>query len=198
MEVGFGAAMLLFWQRAVEKDRRWPRLAGLAFCEGAAVSSHYFAVLLLAPLAIGELVRTLRNRRIDFGVWAAFAAGLSPLIANIPLLQATAVYKKGFWAHPTLHSFLGCYALLITPRHSGWMADACCDLYGRRCGGGDRGPIAPESKGSTEFVVPVHEWAALGGFLLLPVFQLAISPLTQVMVARYTCGIVIGASILGI
>jgi hypothetical protein len=72
----------------------------------AAVSSHYYAVLLLMPLAIGEGVRAGSLRRLDLPIWLALDAAMLPLVLHLPLLTRT--YHKAatlqtypaFWPGP--------------------------------------------------------------------------------------------------
>jgi hypothetical protein len=67
--VGCCAVAVLCWQRAA--DGRWRRITvpGMAIAIAAAISMSYFSVLLLAPLACGELWRLSERRRPDWGYW---------------------------------------------------------------------------------------------------------------------------------
>jgi hypothetical protein len=65
LSLGFGALALLCWQRAAGGRARPIALVGLACSLAAAVGSHYYSILLLAPIAIAEAVRSNRTRRFD-------------------------------------------------------------------------------------------------------------------------------------
>src|SRR6185295_14459378 len=66
--VGFCALALVCWQAAADDHCRKLSLTGVAVAVAAAISSSYYAVLILAPLGAGELVRSLTRRKIDWPV----------------------------------------------------------------------------------------------------------------------------------
>ena len=99
-ELAFCGLALVAWQAATERSRRFLALPGLALSIAAALLCHYYAALLYLPLAGGEAVRLYRNRKIDWGVWAAFAAGGAPILWRISTVVGVV---KGFthtWAVP--------------------------------------------------------------------------------------------------
>jgi hypothetical protein len=99
-ELAFCGLALVAWQAAAERSRRVLALPGLALSLAAALLCHYYAALLYLPLAGGEAVRLRRNRKIDWGVWAAFAAGGAPILWRISTIAGVV---KGFthtWAVP--------------------------------------------------------------------------------------------------
>jgi hypothetical protein len=101
MAMGFGGTALVAWQRATEGGgRRRRALAVLAIALMGVVCSHYYAILILVPLAAGELWRSAARRRLDPAVWAAFAAAAAPLAAFWPVIEAARTYAPGFWARP--------------------------------------------------------------------------------------------------
>lgn len=71
---------LLCWQAATERRRRRLALLGFALSLAVAVSSHYYALLLLAPFGLAEGVRLLKTRQTDWALWLSALAGLSPLL----------------------------------------------------------------------------------------------------------------------
>jgi len=98
--LGFSAVALLSWQCAAEGRRRKLALPGLAVGLAGAVASHYYAILLLVPLGLGEIARSFLRKRIDAAVWLTF---LSPAIAALPalsLIRSSQTYSKTFWADP--------------------------------------------------------------------------------------------------
>jgi hypothetical protein len=98
--LGLGGLALVSWQFATEGRGRALALTSLAVSLAAAVGSHYYAVLLLLPLGLGELVRSLSLRRLDLPVWLTFASPAVPLLAFIPVIRADRQYSAGFWARP--------------------------------------------------------------------------------------------------
>lgn len=186
LELGFCGLILVCWQAAAEFRHRAFVITGLALGVAGAVSSHYLAVLLLIPIGIGELVRTRINRRWDLPIWAAMLVGLTPLVAYLPAMRAIHVYAAGFWAHPTFASFRECYTSLFEPAYLPLLVVAAAGLVVGRGRGGERATPA----------MPLHESAAIAAFMLLPVYQLALSHFTGVLLARYTIGTIAGAAIL--
>jgi hypothetical protein len=97
MVLGFSGAAVVCWDLA--HARRWRRLAllGLPLCLAAAIATHFYAVLVIVPLAVGELARTLERRRIDWLVWAGcLAPGLillpiNPVVGHVRGLREVAL-----------------------------------------------------------------------------------------------------------
>jgi len=99
-ELAFCGLALVAWQAATERSRRFLALPGLALSIAAALLCHYYAALLYLPLAGGEAVRLYHNRKIDWGVWAAFAVGGAPIVWRISSVVGAV---KGFthtWSPP--------------------------------------------------------------------------------------------------
>jgi hypothetical protein len=99
-ELAFCGLALVAWQAAAERSKRFLALPGLALSLAAALLCHYYAALLYLPLAGGEAVRLYRSRKIDWGIWAAFAAGGAPILWRISIVVGVV---KGFthtWAVP--------------------------------------------------------------------------------------------------
>ena len=77
--LGFSALALLSWQTAAmggagagRRSSAWRRVS-------LTLSSHYYGVFVLLPIALGEMVRTLERRRLDAPVWAALLVSVAPL-----------------------------------------------------------------------------------------------------------------------
>ena len=99
--LAFGAVALVCWQAATDGTHRRLALVGLAVALALATSSHYYAILLLVPLALGELVRSVAGRRMDIWVWLALGGGLVPLAAFVQLVRASKGYSADFWGRPS-------------------------------------------------------------------------------------------------
>jgi hypothetical protein len=112
---GCGVA-LLSWQFAVEGKYRRVTLPGLAAGLAIAVSSHYYAILFLVPLSLGELIRFLKSRRLDIPLWATVAAGVTPLLLFIPLVQGSwNRVGQPLTGAPSFSGLFGMYSKLIHP-----------------------------------------------------------------------------------
>lgn len=97
------ACSLLCWQRRLNSPAsRWP-LVGVALSIATAISAHFFGLLTPFPIALGELYRTRRSRRIDVWFWAAVLVGMSVVIAYFPIIRTT----KRYVAHNINPSRLG-------------------------------------------------------------------------------------------
>ena len=113
--LGFSGLSLVFWQSAADGHYRKISLIGLALALAAAVSAHYYAILLFVPLALGELACSISRRRLHLGVWVAFGSALLPLLLFLPLLESAAGYSGAFWARPNWRSLPEFYYFLLTP-----------------------------------------------------------------------------------
>lgn len=101
---GWTALALLCWQRATDESARYRRfwLAGLAAAAGLGMLSHYYFVLPVAAVAVGELIRAGRRGRPDWLVLGCLAAAGVSLAACYPLWsQASKAYGPGFWSKTT-------------------------------------------------------------------------------------------------
>src|SRR5262249_18522328 len=110
--LGLAGLAMICWQSLAEGEGRALPLAGLALSLAAAVSCHYYAVLVLIPFVCGEAARTLSRRRLDLPVWAAMAASLVPLLIFFPLIARARSYSKVFWSQPSWGDIPGFYYFL--------------------------------------------------------------------------------------
>jgi hypothetical protein len=86
---------MLAWQRAA----RPIGAVALGVVCALATSLHYYAFLVLVPIAAAELGTALTKRQWRPGVWLALAAGTLPLALFWPLLRAAReTYALHFWA----------------------------------------------------------------------------------------------------
>ena len=83
--------------------RRWA-LAGVAAGATGMLLSHIFAPLWLMPFGVAELVRSWRERRIDYPLWGALTLPLVVCLLYIPLVQhvAPVVFPPQFRGSVTL------------------------------------------------------------------------------------------------
>lgn len=106
----YGLAMLAFlcWAMVIDPESsnlgNRAALTGMSFSLAVGLCTNYFAVLAFFPIAIAEIVRTIRRvrasaheeialsrvqilRAFDFRVWIALAIAASPLLAFRPLID---------------------------------------------------------------------------------------------------------------
>ncbi|HTR35472.1 MAG TPA: hypothetical protein VMH80_06205 [Bryobacteraceae bacterium] len=88
--LGFFGLALICWQALAQGSaHRTLMLAGLTASLTCAALCHAYAFLLLVPLGLGELARTILRRRFDSLAWCALLLPLAVLIAILaPLLRA--------------------------------------------------------------------------------------------------------------
>jgi hypothetical protein len=72
-------------------------LTGLTLSIALAITSHYFGVLILIPVSLGELSRVLIRKRLDFGVLTALALGLASVGLILPFQRALMVYRQHYY-----------------------------------------------------------------------------------------------------
>ncbi len=199
--LGLAGVALISWQATTCGRQRYLGLACLAISIAAALCCHYYALFDIAfPLALGEAARTWNRKRIDWGVWCAFALSAVPLIWLWPQASAaSAVFAEHlraspvFWAKPTplrlfdLYSELFSHAILPGVIALGVIALAGMTRFMR---------AAPVSRPDPP-LRPTHELAAAIGFLLVPAVVLAFTYLrTGYFMNRYALTAVLGVAIL--
>lgn len=152
--IAFSIFSLLAWRGVVEGRR--PNLAAIALslCLAAGISSHYYAVLAFVPITVGEAVRTVVRRRIDWRVWSALAAAGCFLCVYLPNIHASlALYKPHAWNKPTTDFLTDVYDKLL--EETEWPILAVLALA---AAGVLRSWLRKESR---DPVLPMHERAAV-------------------------------------
>ena len=182
---------LVSWQEAVEGKHRRLGLLGLAVSLFCAIQTHYYGVLLLFPLALGELIRTVSRKRMDAAVWSALAIGSSSVLMLLPLVGAASDYTRNPWNPVSLESFLrfhtGLFEQLVPPVLLILGLLGVLRL-GRNSLREDEGRGADVSK---------HELGVIVGFCAFPIVVLATSLLvTDSLSLRYLLPTVVGYAIL--
>ena len=122
--LGLYALSLLCWQiAALDDDIRRSRLlplAGLTLSIALAITSHYFGVLILIPVSLGELARIISRKRLDFGVLAALVLGLASVGLILPFQEALMVYRNHYYiAGVNIHDISQGYRELFL-RYTTW------------------------------------------------------------------------------
>lgn len=198
--LGFSGLALVGWQSATmaEGPRRAWALALMTLALAAAVTTHYYAVLVFVPLGLGEIARTWTRRRVDWALWVGLFAGLFPLAMLRPLLHAASEFKSTFWAQTTWMFSLQFYPFLLKGATVPLVAlFVFLAIYTRF-----RRDSAVESDGegmtaATE-AVPLHEWVAALGFILLPFVAVVVAKVATggAFTERYALPAVLGFGLL--
>jgi 4-amino-4-deoxy-L-arabinose transferase-like glycosyltransferase len=187
LEFGFTGLALIGWQDAAEGRARRRGLALLFLGTAGALLTHCYAALALAPLVIGEVYRQWRARRLDWRVWAAFAAALPAVLTYLPLFAALQqfVVKNTIFA-PGLSSLPLFYGGLL--EKAIWPLAAILVLARS-----DRRPPADEPAPPH---IPGHEIVCAAALVLMPVlsFILALT-VTGIFMERYGVASIIGIAI---
>jgi hypothetical protein len=191
--LGFAGLSLICWQSAVEEHYRKFSLVGLAVSIAAAVSSHYYAVLLLFPFALGEAARSFYRRRLDLPIWVALGLAMTPLLLFLPLIQRAKIHSATFWSQPHWSRILDFYYFLLTPALLALVAMLVLSaVYSTTR------PNSPSSQNQhSRSTPPFHEIAVALGFIALPVIAFMLAKVvTGALTGRYVLPSVIGFSIL--
>ena len=188
--LGCAAGALLCWQMAAGGRRRAWALTLLAFCSALAVALHYYAIFLLVPLFLAELVRSRTFRKIDVGIAAAMVPAPLVLGLHYALFVAGQDYGTHFWAQPSLSAIAPFYErFLLPPLILGGFAFVAALLAGSS---------APPRERSQTPTFPLHEWTLIVALVLLPPVVIVVSMYTtHVFFERYILWAVIGFALLG-
>jgi hypothetical protein len=197
--LGFCGIALVCWQAATENVRRsWALLGLFAACAGA-VGSHYGAVMLVFPLALGELVRSISRRKVDWPVWLAFCGAGLPLLIFLPLLRASvSPYGRAMSTHPHASSILDCYTELLSTTGNP-LAAIICALAIWRAVRARRILPGHVRTGCVSRLrsMPLREIAVAIGFLVLPMIGVLQAVFVTGQIApRYVLPLVIGFGIM--
>ncbi len=166
--VMLGCAALSFycWQGAASREtaRGW-QLGGLAAAILTALLSHCFAVMMMPALGIGELVRTVKRRKIDWAVWLAILAPCIAVVTYIPLLRSTSKgHVGGPILEPTGWKLAQAYWNLLGPAIVPVGIGLLVVAYGVSLNGSDLKRRWRELREAW----PVHELAAAATYVAVP------------------------------
>ena len=166
--VGFLPAIaMVCWQQSIRSRQRAGWLLGLFGALVCADLTHTYAVLLVVPFALAELVRSNFLKRIDWALMLAVgASGLAPLI-SLPQFR---VMKHTFPASIRGNMMAASFVSLLAPA-VGVLAAAlvlyCIFKFAAH-------PIAPDSPRPARSL-DLAEIVALLGIAALPIFTMALS-----------------------
>jgi Dolichyl-phosphate-mannose-protein mannosyltransferase len=193
--LGFAGLALFCWQ--LTNGSRWRPLAlcGLAASLSAGVATHYYAILVLAPLGMAEAVRTIESdrKRIDVAVWVAFAFALAPLPVLRPLVAGARNLAAGAsWLPVRLsdlkQTYLADFAPLLLLLAIGSLLLPRLSLA----------PARPGSEPAPAFTsCSKSDIALILGLIALPIIGFAVGvTVTKAYVPRYVVAHVAGVALL--
>lgn len=193
--LGLSGLALLFWQAATSAEGiRAGALVGLALSIAAAVSSHFYAVLILVPFGLGEMVRIATRRRLDLPVAIALVAPLGVLAIYGPMIAHARSFASNFWARPDLSGVLLAYDLLLGEAVPALMVAGVAGAVWLAL---VRSRKSDSQSASLASGPPAHEVVVAAGFALLPIFAFVLAKLsTGALAERYTLPAIIGFAVL--
>ena len=98
--LGFFGLAMVSWQSATLRETgRSFALVTLTLAIALCINTHYFGILLLAPICVAELVRTIQRRRLDIPLVASIGAGAAGIAAALPFMKAAKEFRGhyGLW-----------------------------------------------------------------------------------------------------
>jgi Dolichyl-phosphate-mannose-protein mannosyltransferase len=113
LELGFVTFSLLMWIWATQERKRFLTVPALAIGLCCAVGSHYYALVFLFPLGVGELFKMRMRRSLDIPTCSALFAGLLPILLFAPLILRASDYSTNFWATPYWAAMVAWYQLML-------------------------------------------------------------------------------------
>jgi hypothetical protein len=168
--VGFAGLALVCWQQACRQEAigskgRWAWLLGLFAALFCADLTHTYAVLLIVPFGIAELVRSNFLKRIDWGLWLALLlSSLGPLISLPQFRIMKSVFPVAFRGSMMANSFVTLLAPSVGVLVAGLILYSIFKFTSPR-------PSQPWETGSLQ----LPEVVVLLGFAALPIFTMALS-----------------------
>lgn len=192
LAMGLCALALFSWTEAARHSRRPLYLPVLALLLAAGVWTHYYGVFVIGLIAVAELLRQIRARRIDRPMWLAIAVPAAAAIPLLPVLRSASKQRSHFWARPDAVTASEAYSFLLQPLievlWSVWgiaiLALLVVGMVRERRARGRTG-AAPGRPRPAASPGPFHEVCAFSGGMLLPLAMLAAAPLTGAFTPRY-------------
>ena len=96
--LGFYALAFLAWQTASRRSEgRTGPLAVLCVAIALTLNTHYFGILILVPISLAELTRTVLRRRLDMQMLLAIVAGAACIIFALPFQKAAGEFRQHYY-----------------------------------------------------------------------------------------------------
>ena len=200
--LGCISGAILAWQR-IDDSKLYS--IGLAIALAAAVSVHYYAILVWPAFVLAEAAVWLFRCRFRIGAWAGIFAGAVPLLFFAGLLgNLRQYYGRNFWAQPSAAQALSAYDWLFSVDSDwGWTFTAALtaifvywSLIHTSKPAPRRGPGKQNGPDRQERALPVEECVLILVLLWLPVIAVAVAKVTHGgMISRYMMPTVLGAAL---
>jgi hypothetical protein len=193
--MGFGGLAFLAWQSATLRSggTRTLSLVGLCASLALTMTSHYYGVFVLVPIAAGEIARYWTHHRIDWSVWAALALSPLPLLWHLELVRSGAEYSGAFWSPPQWVNLPDFYSDLLSPAVVPAVVLLLAGTVAALALEDRRAPAAID----TTYLPPRHEVIAALGYVAIPAICVVVAKLvTGAFVNRYALLAVVGFSFL--
>jgi hypothetical protein len=185
--LGFGGIALVCWQAAFRSGRRAWWLGGLSLTLLCAILTHTYAVLLLVPFAVAEIVRMLPLRRIDWIVWLAIVTPLFGTLVSLPLFRASQSVIPNTAFRASLYSMVNSYQSHLAPALgviAVWLVLYFAFTYAW---------AQPQTAPDGESTLEPPESAVLIAFVAMPFFLFVLASLTGApYMDRYSISAVAG------
>ena len=191
---------ILGWQRIGE--RRWCEWA-LGLGLAAAVSFHYFAVLVWPAFVVAEIVRWWSRGVFRLRAWVALVAGAVPVLLTLPrIMRIHAGYDQHPWSPPSWRQIVTGPDWLFEVGHAGFIiavgiaAAVAYELVGHRLGASHRNEAPPSDDHGTGGTEIVGDAILCLGLLAVPVGAVIGAMVTgNQMTPRYMLTGVLGGAI---
>ena len=193
--LGFMGLIVLCWQSRIRRpgSKAWLWILGIASL--GACFTHYYALVLIYPVVLGECVRTLQRRKLDLGVWAALLSGAVAIPVQLPLIRGLAKFalsdaaRPAYFAHPSIKALFDTYHDLLFPAIFSISAVLCLALVFRAAflhGGQEK-----------EDTSSLPEMVMAAGFVSIPTVILVLCLFTHgAYLIRYLAPAVLGFAIM--
>lgn len=112
--VGFAALTMLCWDNLEQPRNRMLWRIAFTLSLAATLSTHFYSILLLLPLALGELTRWILRKRADWWTVLCIAVAMIPYMVWLPiLLSASKRFMKGYFYKTDFANFYDFYGFAI-------------------------------------------------------------------------------------
>jgi hypothetical protein len=204
----FFALSLLCYEEATRDEAQHRTLAlwGLFLASGAEVLLHFYAVVFLIPILLGETLRIFRRRRLDLPLTASIVAAYALFALNVPFLRPLRAVRAHYYkpAEMGWGNILFTYEWLVF--HLGAYLDRNVSIAHIRLNGARMCTVALIALGVVLYRKLRAGWRTLPGLpailaaygaLLLPVISVAAAHfVTHAYVARYSLPACVGLAVL--
>ena len=160
-----------------------------ALALAAAVFTHFYAVLMVLPLAAGEATRVFNRRRVDWAMWMVLGLAIGvPLLLLRPLVGAARQFAANFWSGPTPEKLTAFYRQLPDPLAQLLIVAVAClaiSVVLWPSNPNDSDTLTPPRDASGRTGLQPDEVAATVVMALLPVVGLVVALKTGAFHGRY-------------